>query len=304
MPSDDRDDLLRILEAHGQQFLSSFESGVLPGKRKFPEQDASTERKRRKVEDSRSDDSEADEEWNGFSDSTTEEEEGIDDEEPISDTRSPNHPNVIVFSDPTSKAASSSKIVSRAQEKAFMSSKVSKLTANDVSQKARAEDSDDEDDDEMTNAQNDALLHRLVHTQILSGSLNTELDLTPAQRRKALAGRVMEIAGGAKLGKGESAVRAKEHNKNTKRIREGLLAKQKERRQKELEEAKNMGNYHPALKQLFGEDSSAKPKQKRERGLKMGVGSFAGGVLRLSQSEIASVAGHARPQGKKGARRR
>ena len=89
---------------------------------------------------------------------------------------------------------------------------------------------------DRNNAQNDALLHKLVHTQILSGSLNSELDLTPAQRRKALAGRVVEVAGHAKLGKGESAVRTKERNKNAKRIRDGLLSKQKERSQKELEE--------------------------------------------------------------------
>ena len=60
--------------------------------------------------------------------------------------------------------------------------------------------------------------------------------MTPAQRQKALAGRVMEIAGHAKLGKGESAVRNKERNKNAKRIRDGLLSKQKARSQKELEE--------------------------------------------------------------------
>lgn len=75
-----------------------------------------------------------------------------------------------------------------------------------------------------------------MHTNILPGSLNPGLDLTPAQRRKALAGRVLEAAGQAKLGKGESAVRAKEHNKAAKHVRDGLLAKQMERREKELEE--------------------------------------------------------------------
>lgn len=75
-----------------------------------------------------------------------------------------------------------------------------------------------------------------MHTKLLSGSLNSELDLTPAQRRKALAGRVLEAAGKTKLGKGESAVRAKERNKAAKHIRDGLIAKQKERSQKQLEE--------------------------------------------------------------------
>jgi hypothetical protein len=84
--------------------------------------------------------------------------------------------------------------------------------------------------------QNDALLHRLVHTKLLSGSLNSELELTPAQRKKALAGRVLEVSGRAKLGKGEKAVHEGERNRAAKRVREGLLDKKKEREKKELEE--------------------------------------------------------------------
>lgn len=87
-----------------------------------------------------------------------------------------------------------------------------------------------------TNAQNDALLHRLVHTQLLSGSLNPELNLTSAQRKKALEGRVLELAGSSKLGQGEKIVRAKERDKASKRIREGMLEKQKQRREKLLQE--------------------------------------------------------------------
>lgn len=87
-----------------------------------------------------------------------------------------------------------------------------------------------------TDIQNDALLHRLIHTKLLSGSLNPELDLTPAERKKALAGRVLELSGGSKLGKGERAVRETERNKAAKRVREGLLDKKKERERKELEE--------------------------------------------------------------------
>lgn len=60
--------------------------------------------------------------------------------------------------------------------------------------------------------------------------------MTPAHRRKALAGRVIELAGGAKLGKGEKAVREAEKNKAAKRVREGLAQKQKEREKQQLEE--------------------------------------------------------------------
>jgi hypothetical protein len=89
---------------------------------------------------------------------------------------------------------------------------------------------------DRTNAQNDAILHKLVHTKLLSGSLSTELDLTPSERRKALAGRVLELAGKAKLGRGEKLVREAEKNRASKRVREGITSKQKERGKQELEE--------------------------------------------------------------------
>jgi hypothetical protein len=87
-----------------------------------------------------------------------------------------------------------------------------------------------------SNAQNDALLHRLLHTKLLSGSLNPELNLTHAQREKALSGRVLEVAGKTKFGKGEVAVRAAERNKASKQVREGLLRKKTEREKQQLEE--------------------------------------------------------------------
>ena len=66
--------------------------------------------------------------------------------------------------------------------------------------------------------------------------MSTELELTPSQRRKALAGRVLELTGEAKLGKGEKSIREAEKNKASKRVREGIASKQKERSKQELEE--------------------------------------------------------------------
>lgn len=64
-------DLLALLEAHGRQFMSSFDSAALPAKRKeMPEAGPSTRRKRHKVEepsDSEEEwDHESDGEWHGF----------------------------------------------------------------------------------------------------------------------------------------------------------------------------------------------------------------------------------------------
>jgi hypothetical protein len=55
-------------------------------------------------------------------------------------------------------------------------------------------------------------------------------------------------------------------------------------------QAKNLGNYHPTVKKLFSSSpSSVHLKRKRNRGLKMGVGKFSGGMLRLSGDEISAV---------------
>jgi hypothetical protein len=75
-----------------------------------------------------------------------------------------------------------------------------------------------------------------VHTKLLSGSLNPELDLNHAQRGKALTGRVLELAGEAKLGRGESVFRQEQRNKAAKHVRDGLIRKQREQEQKALEE--------------------------------------------------------------------
>lgn len=69
----ENDDLLALLEAHGRQFMSSFDSTALPTKRKdTPEAGPSSERKKQKVEevkepsDSEEWDGEDDGEWYGF----------------------------------------------------------------------------------------------------------------------------------------------------------------------------------------------------------------------------------------------
>lgn len=80
----------------------------------------------------------------------------------------------------------------------------------------------------------------MVHTQLLSGSLNPDLNLTPAQRRKALQGRVMELAGHSTLGKGENRVREEERNKAAKRVREGMAIKQKGRDRQRLDEVSSL----------------------------------------------------------------
>lgn len=83
------------------------------------------------------------------------------------------------------------------------------------------------------------LLHKLIHTQLLSGVANPdELNLTGSQRRKALEGRVLELAEKTKIGKGESLVRKAERSKAAKRVRLGIEAKQRARVKQKLEEVR------------------------------------------------------------------
>ncbi|KAF8913823.1 hypothetical protein CPB84DRAFT_13033 [Gymnopilus junonius] len=287
--------LLRILENHSQSFLSSFASSANGSKRKN-ERPGSSNYKKPRI--SQSSEDEKKEDWHGISRDTafdssfeSEEEDEVSGETDFEHTdeetfvQNPES-NVVVFSEPGPKKGFQGDRVSKAEMKAFMSSKISKLNSNSGGVAPTSKTAIEEED--RTNAQNDALLHKLVYTKLLSGSLSTELKLTPAQRRKALAGRVLELAGEVKLGKGEKVVRETEKNKASKRVREGISQKQKERGMKELEQAKNLGNYHPTLKKLF-EASGSSSTRKREKGMKMGVGKFSNGALKLSREDLKSI---------------
>ncbi|TRM67994.1 hypothetical protein BD626DRAFT_580977 [Schizophyllum amplum] len=221
-------------------------------------------------------------------------------------------PIVVTFTDPSASAM-------KPLSKAFMSSKVSKLrtdgpAASTSSNPGSAVANADADDD-RTNAQNDALLHRLVHTQLLDPNLDTTS--AASARRIALAGRLHELASAsgasskttirqARPGAGTRVVLAAERNKHAKAVREGLVRKQRELAGKRLEEAKELGTYHPSVKRMFDAEADIKPEgqgvRKRERGMKMGVGSFKGGVLKLSREDIARVEGGGRGGSRGGGR--
>ncbi|TFL05770.1 hypothetical protein BDV98DRAFT_560617 [Pterulicium gracile] len=174
--------------------------------------------------------------------------------------------------------------------KAFMSSKVSKLRQESTNDEQRPKYKQEIDED-RNNAYNDAMLHRMVHTKLLSGSLSEDISLKPAARRKAMEGRLLELTGSSKLGKGENIIRKGERNKASTRVRKGLQDKVQERRKEKLEEAKDLGNYHRSLKRVYEDEDADRPKKKRDRGLSMGVGRFSGGVLKLSRDDIAKATG-------------
>ncbi|KIY73677.1 hypothetical protein CYLTODRAFT_416708 [Cylindrobasidium torrendii FP15055 ss-10] len=286
----DTQDLLAILNAHGQSFIQHFDLPVPgPSKKRKHEEEA---------EASESDE----EEWHGIThdEGSEEEEDGETNEEDsdmydedgdfVADSSTVAAPNVVVFSDTSGVRTSAYDPSTKASMKSFMSSRVSKIANEGQSTEFLKSLTSAEEEEEKTNTQNDALLHKLLHTKLLSGSLDTELELTSAQRKKALAGRVAELAGGARLGKGEKFVRKAERNQNSKSVRMGLASKEKQRSEARLDEAKNMGNYHRSLKKVYEDpDDAKKSKRGRERGIGMGVGRFSGGILKLSREDISKV---------------
>ncbi|KAF8591448.1 hypothetical protein K439DRAFT_1644149 [Ramaria rubella] len=289
MTRSDKEVLFATLEAQGQEFLKTFMDNGTKRKRTGNREDTELSRNvRHKISTYHSGEVEA---WTGFASSedgdsnhdvTIYESSGA----PTIDMHETRRPNVVVFAE--GAAVTRIPAATKTQGRTFMSSKVSKLRHSPVEAKHTLPDKQ-EIESEASNTRNDALLHRLVHTQLLSGSLNPDLNLAPARQRKALAGRVLELADASKLGKGESTVRDDEKKKASKRVRDGMVAKQKEKDAKSLNEAKNAGNYHPALKKLFAASSGSTKSHTRDRGLRMGIGKFSNGMLKLSSEEIGSI---------------
>ncbi|KAG8818798.1 hypothetical protein FRC17_010703 [Serendipita sp. 399] len=215
------------------------------------------------------------------------ENDGRDEEEEDHDFSSPAVP-VVVYGAEQRRA----KIV-QSSDRRFMSSKISKIRSNQSA--ASAGMTKKEKEDEMESMANDRSLYKLIHTRLLTTSLDDPLalDLKGSKKKKSLEGRVLEVANAAKLGKGETTVRKQEHAKVPRKIREGMEKRRKELKQMKLQEAKDVGNYHPTIKKLLADDSD-RPKRnaKRERGLRMGVGTFKGGTLTLGKQDIQKARGH------------
>ncbi|EJT97612.1 hypothetical protein DACRYDRAFT_24990 [Dacryopinax primogenitus] len=294
--AEDRGTMLAALEAHGQAFLRSFGPSAIPVH--------GVKRKRKESINSHTDNVDSsnpqqgdEDEWHGFGDDGPDHYQSMPSNDaskmdlPASGrpaTDRPKTPVVVDFSHSRRPLSSAGQARS---DKTFMSSKISKMK-EDVSQRGDATAGQNEDDEQqLSDLRNDAELHRIIHTQLLSGSLDPMMDLKPSQKKKAMAGRVLEVAGKVKLGAGETDVRKEEHNKASKHIREGIRKKQKERAAQDLEEAKQLGNYHPTIKRLFAASSQPSAPNKRARGIGSGVGKFVGGTLKLSHAEIASVQG-------------
>jgi hypothetical protein len=75
-----------------------------------------------------------------------------------------------------------------------------------------------------------------VHSQLLSNPHAFDEKQGSAKRTRKVAGRLLELASDAKVGRGADALKAKENSRHAKRVRLGLLDKAKQREAKALEE--------------------------------------------------------------------
>ena len=65
-------------------------------------------------------------------------------------------------------------------------------------------------------------------------------------------------------------------------------------------QAKHLGNYHPTLKKVYEASGSTSVPRKREKGLKMGVGRFSNGSLKLSQDDVNMAMGSRKDSSSRG----
>ncbi|KAG9128167.1 alpha mannosidase-like protein [Ceratobasidium sp. 392] len=197
-------------------------------------------------------------------------------------------PDVVVFDE---RNGTSTQPVGRGK-KGFMSSKIAHIIeAPNPTQAGLAPEGDVESEEEQSNTRNDKLLHELVHSQLLNNTQAYSHGQGSAERSRTVVGRLVELADGAKVGRGAASLVTKEQARHAQRVRIGLREKAKQREAKALEEAKALGNYHPSIKRNFATSSSKAAKQRREKGLALGVGKFRNGALALSQADLRSVQG-------------
>ena len=74
-------------------------------------------------------------------------------------------------------------------------------------------------------------------------------------------------------------------------IHKGMKEKKREREQKRLEEAKNLGLYDKSLKHLYAPSGGKEKEKKRNRdpGITNGIGHMKGGTLHIGKQDLVRV---------------
>ncbi|KAG8916097.1 hypothetical protein FRC01_003377 [Tulasnella sp. 417] len=137
----------------------------------------------------------------------------------------------------------------------------------------------------------DKELFRLLHTQLLAGTTDSAVHQTNGERRRALQGRVIELAGGAKVGHGLKVLHHQYKVHQPKRTRDIIEKKEKATDSARKAEFEENGIFHKDNKRsLFLQVRKRKAKP-RLNGIGEGIGKYKDGTLTLSKADVASITG-------------
>ncbi|OWZ69104.1 hypothetical protein AYX15_00284 [Cryptococcus neoformans] len=240
----------------------------------------------------------------------------------------------VVF-DPSTANGGSSIPTSKAERRAFLtgtSIKMMGITAQSDylpgrprSRPSASTDADAEGDlEDRNNASLDKTLHSMLLTTLLPSHAASTAS-RPVDKRNAMSARLLELAQYELPGEGSKVVKNKHLSKHPAAVRTGLLHKREKREKAQRQVAIESGNYvrgvgglgeglkragshkgeqRAAVGMETGKKKGMEGRKKsdadRSRGLGMGVGRFEGGVLKLSESDIAGVNGGGSKGGRKG----
>ncbi|KAL7415721.1 hypothetical protein BDY24DRAFT_413291 [Mrakia frigida] len=285
--------MLRALEAHGRAMFGEvvappFGGGKGKGREELLDENEDEDEEDEGWDEDDDDEEEEDDEFgDDGEDGEEEEEEGGKKKVELASASIGGGPRLpeIVFAPAKYQSSESS----RADYKAFMSSKASKILADPLAASSTGS-TKVELDTEKANLTLDKTLHSLLLTSLLAPT-------THSSSPRALQGRLNELAGATKLGEGERDVRKKEVGKlgGKNVVGRGMRKVGLQRWQKGEADARERGDtglqlstpsiYAPSTVPA----SSSRRQKDADRGLSMGVGRFTSGVLKLSQGDLEGV---------------
>ena len=156
----------------------------------------------------------------------------------------------------------------------------------------------------------DKTLHDMLLTTLLPSNDAANAS-RPVDKRKAMSGRLLELAQYELPGEGSKSVAASKLSSVPAEIRTGIIHAQAKREKAARADAEAAGSFVRGLGGLGGEGRGFKGEkgrskraavgtdtgkkkgmegrkaESRDRGLSMGIGKFQGGMLRLSERDIA-----------------
>ncbi|CAD6590773.1 MAG: hypothetical protein TREMPRED_005876 [Tremellales sp. Tagirdzhanova-0007] len=175
-----------------------------------------------------------------------------------------------------------------------------------------------ENAEDHSNLKLDKTLHHMLLSTLLPAAA-ADAALRPVDKRNALSGRLLELASYSLPGEGSKSIKTSQLSKHPASVRTGLIHAKSKREEKSHAEAyaasgavrgydgkKMASDKGKKLRAEMGQElgrkkGMGKRQEMRGRGLRMGVGKFEGGTLKLSERDIRKSSG-ARETGFRGIR--